>query len=122
MTLKAEVYQLGRTRRWRWTVYDTDLPLRSLDNGSAEAHEWATALLDAESALQRLHLRAFQDRVNETVTALAYGTPVLRFVAGLPPEPTCYTCGLMFLAHDNNDCMGDWSTAPPALVWEGDYA
>ena len=100
MTLKAEVYQLGRTRRWRWTVYDTDLPLRSLDNGSAEAHQWASALLDAQSALQQLHLWAFQDRVNETVRKLAdiadYGVP--RVVVSMVPP------------------------APPALVWEGDYA
>lgn len=100
MTLKADIYQLGGAR-WYWSVYDADRPWHPLDKGRAEKHQWATALLDAQSALQRLHLKAFQDRVNETVRKLAdiadYGVPRVVVSVGVPPPP-------------------------PALVWEGDYA
>ena len=57
MALKADIYQLGGNR-WYWFVYDTDRPMHPLAEGLAEKHERATTLLDAQSALQRLHLRA----------------------------------------------------------------
>lgn len=98
MSLKAEVCQRLYSRKWTFTVYDTEDPGRAIAYAIYPANEWATALLDAQSALQRLHLKAFQDRVNETVRKLAdiadYG--VLRVTYTPPP--------------------------PATLVWEGDYA
>ena len=95
MTLRAEVLKGAVAGRWCWDIYDTGRPTAVIDYGQAERGEWATALLDAQSALQRLHLKALQDRVNETVRKLADVYPMYRVTVGLGPEPK---------------------------TWEGDYA
>lgn len=85
MSLKAEVYQRRHSRRWTFHVYDTENPGEVLAHGRYPADQWVTALLDAQSALQRLHLKAFQDRVH-TALLRSLSEPIapLYFWAGMP--------------------------------------
>lgn len=118
---RTDAFAFVYKARRGWT-YDTD-DAGALRHGPFFP-TWREAFDAAHRAAFILRFRPIQERIDETakrLSRLGYRAPVL-VTTGLPSEPTCHHCGLTVLMHNSNDCMGDWSTSPPALVWEGDYA